>query len=88
VHRTLSGRSQPGRLVIGRLVGDVVPLSAVDSPLVHSVPAAAASAPAVRRATQTSSMTGLAAGVAVVLLLGLGAAREQRGTRTWRARQP
>jgi hypothetical protein len=77
----------PGSLVTGRLVSDVIPLSAAASPLVRSVPAAAASAAPVRRATRTSSWAGLAAVVVVALLLALGGARELRGSRAWRARQ-
>jgi PKD domain len=87
-HGTAAARKQTGQLVSGRLVGDVVPLAAAESPLVRTVSAAAASAPPVRRATQAISMTGLAAGIAVALLLGLGAAREARGRRSWPARQP
>jgi hypothetical protein len=84
-HRTApaSGR---GRLITGRLVSDVVPLSADASPLVHSVPAAAASAAPVRRATQTSSLTGVVAAVVIALLLALGGARELRGSRAWHNR--
>ncbi len=76
----------PGaRLVSGRLIGDVVTLPPDASPLVRRVVAAAATAPAVRRGVHASLVPGLAAALAIVVLLGLGAGRELRGRRAWRA---
>lgn len=71
-------------LITGRLISDVTPLPADASPLVHIVPAQIASAPA-RRVVRTSLARVLAAALAIVLLLGLGARRELRGRRDWRA---
>jgi hypothetical protein len=68
-------------VVTGRLISDVTALPPDASPLVQAVPAPAASAPAVRRAIGTSLLPGLAAGFAVLVLLGLGAGRELRGLR-------
>lgn len=65
-------------LVSGLLVGDVTPLAAGASPLVHVVPAAATAPPA-RQAIRVSLLPALSAGFAVLLLLGLGAGRELRG---------
>jgi hypothetical protein len=73
--------------VTGQLVGDVTPLPAGASPLVHAV-AAQTSAPPARQATHTSRLAALAGALAVVLLLGLGAGRELRGRRGWRALLP
>jgi hypothetical protein len=73
-------------LVAGRLLGAVTPLPASESPLVHTVPRTVATAPAVRRAIagSTSPGTGIAAGLGVALLFGLGAGRELRWRRDWR----
>jgi hypothetical protein len=71
-------------LVTGRLVADVVPLAPGASPLVHTVPAATVTAPGVRRAASAPATKILLAALAVVALLGLGAARELRGRRDWR----
>ena len=79
--------SAEGPLVTGELIGDVTPLPAGASPLVHSI-AAPASAPPARQATHTSRLPALAAALIVALLLGLGAGRELRGRRGWRALLP
>jgi hypothetical protein len=71
-------------LVTGRLVSDVIPLSAVRSPLVHAVPAALATAPAAHRVVSASLLPALAAGLGVFLLFSLGAGRELRWLRPWR----
>jgi hypothetical protein len=74
-------RTSPARLVTGRLISDVAPLPAGTSPLVRAGPAAAAPAPAVRRATRASSLFAIGAALLVVMLLSLGAWRELRGRR-------
>jgi PKD repeat protein len=74
-----------GPLVNGQLISDVTLLPAGASPLVHSVPAPAASAPPARQAVRTSPVPALAGALAVALLLALGATRELRGRRAWRA---
>ena len=76
--------ARPAR-VTGLLVSDVTPLPADVSPLVHTVPAAVATAPPARRAIRTSLLPAFGAALAVVLLLGLGAGRELRSRRGWRA---
>jgi hypothetical protein len=73
-----------GPLVAGRLISDVTPIPANDSPLVKVVPGPPATAPAIRPATSTSFVPALGAGIVVVLLLGLGAGNELRGRRDWR----
>jgi hypothetical protein len=70
-----------GSLVSGLLVSDVTPLSPDASPLVRIVPAAVATAPPARQAVRASLLPALGAGLAVLLLLGLGAGRELRGRR-------
>jgi hypothetical protein len=65
--------------VTGRLISDVTPLPPGASPLVRSVPAALATAPAARGAVRTSILAPLGAAFAVVLLFGLGALRELHG---------
>jgi PKD repeat protein len=77
-----------GPLVTGQEISDVVALPAGASPLVHSVPAPAASAPPARQATRASRLPALAAALGVALLLGLGAVRELRGRRGWAALRP
>jgi hypothetical protein len=67
------------------LISDVTPIPAAASPLTHIEPAAVATAPPARRAIRTSLLPALAAGLAVLLLLGLGARRELRTRRDWRA---
>jgi hypothetical protein len=67
--------------VAGRLLGSFIPLPADRSPLVHEVPAAAATAPALRRLVGPSLMPALAAGLTVALLFALGAVRELRWRR-------
>jgi PKD repeat protein len=73
-------------LVTGRLISDVLPLSAGASPLVHDVPAAAATAPALGHTARASIVPIVATGLVILLLLGLGAGRELRGRRRWRPR--
>ena len=73
-----------GPLVTGRLISDVIPVPANDSPLVKVAQGPPATAPAIRPATTTSFVPALSAGIAVVLLLGLGAGNELRGRRDWR----
>jgi hypothetical protein len=77
-----SPASSPAQLVTGRLISYVTPVAANASPLVRAVPG---SAPAARRAASTSPMPGLAGGVVIVLLFGLGAGNEFRGRRDRRA---
>jgi PKD repeat protein len=67
--------------VAGRLLGSLTAIPADRSPLVHEVPAAAATAPALRRLVEPSVIPALAAGFGVVLLFALGAARELRWRR-------
>jgi PKD repeat protein len=69
------------RRVTGLLIGDVVPLPADESPLVHPIPAPSATAPARQAPPSASKLPVVAAVVAVMLLLGLGAGRELRGVR-------
>lgn len=73
-----------GPLVTGRLISDVTPVPANASPLVKVAQGPPATAPAIRPATTVSLVPALAAGFAVVLLLGLGAGNELRGRRDWR----
>jgi hypothetical protein len=70
-------------VVTGRLISDVITLPEGSSPLVHPTPAAAAT-PQVRQAIHSRSLAAPVAGLAVVLLLGLGAAWELRGRHPWR----
>jgi hypothetical protein len=70
--------------VAGQLISDVVPLPAGASPLVHVVPAVATAPPA-RRAIRASLLPVFGAALAVLLLLGLGAARELGWRPAWRA---
>lgn len=63
--------------VTGRLVSDVIPLSAVNSPLVTEVGAPRGSPARERRHVEAGPLPAIIAGtLAVVLLLALGAARE------------
>jgi hypothetical protein len=73
-------------LVTGRLISDVLPLSGGASPLVHDVPAAAATAPALGHTARASIVPIVATGLVILLLLALGAGRELRGRRRWRPR--
>lgn len=73
-----------GPLVTGRVISDVIPVPANDSPLVRVAQGPPATAPAIRPATSTSFVPALGAGIVVVLLLGLGAGNELRGRRDWR----
>jgi hypothetical protein len=72
--------------VTGRLISDVLPLSPGASPLVHDVPAAAATAPAIGHTARASIVPIVSTGLVILLLLGLGAGRELRGRRRWRPR--
>jgi len=85
-HRTAQ-RTLPPRapIVTGRLVSDIVALPAASSPLVYQRPAPATPAPAERPPKARSVLTGLAVAAVVLALLGLGAGRELRGRRRWRA---
>lgn len=74
-----------GPRVTGVLISDVTPVAAAASPLVHKVSAPLATAPPARQAIRTSPLPVLGAALAVVLLLGLGAGRELRTRRDWRA---
>lgn len=74
-----------GTLVRGQLVSDVVPLPADQSPLVHPLPAAAGGAPAREAPDSPSPLPIVAAALAVVGLLGLGAQRELGRPRWWPA---
>ena len=76
-----------GPLVIGQLISDITPLPAGASPLVRTVPAPQPSAPPARQAIRASALPAVASGLAVALLLGLGAARELRGRRDRRGRR-
>ena len=92
----LGGRTSPlsrapaprvveGPLVSGQLISDVTTLPAGASPLVHSAAVPADSAPPARQAVRSSPVPVLAAALAIVLLLGLGAGRELRGGSGWHA---
>jgi hypothetical protein len=89
--RRLSKPAQPshvtGPTVAGQLISDVVPLPPGASPLVHLVPAVA-SAPPARHAIRASLLPVFGAVLAVLLLLGLGAARELGWRPAWRALRP
>lgn len=74
-----------GPRVTGLLISDVTPVPAGVSPLVHTVPAAVVTAPPARQAIRASLLPVFGAAFAVVLLLGLGARRELRSRRDWRA---
>lgn len=74
-----------GPRVTGLLISDVTPLPATVSPLVHTVAAAITTSPPARRAIRTSLLPVFGAALGVVLLLGLGAQRELRTRRGWRA---
>jgi hypothetical protein len=76
--------------VSGRLVADVVPLSALSSPLVHPVSGTAAAGPQpVAGHVPGTSPWGVVGGALAVLgLLGIGAGREVRGRSDWRSLRP
>ncbi len=74
-----------GPLVAGLLISDVTPLPPGASPLVHTAPAQPATAPPARQAIRATLLPALGGGLAVLLLLALGAGRELRGRRDWRA---
>jgi PKD domain len=71
----------PGALVRGLLISDVVPLPPDESPLVHVLAAPAASAPARQAPPSRTVLPIVGAVLAVMVLLGLGAGRELRGSR-------
>jgi hypothetical protein len=74
-----------GQVVDGRVISEVTPLPLDASPLVTIVAASPATAPAVRRPARTSIVAGLSAGLAILVLLGLGARHQlgwRRGSRT------
>ena len=71
-----------GQVVHGLLISDVVALPPDQSPLVVTAQPAAATPPPVRRGVRASLIPGLGAGLAIVLLLALGAGREWRGWRS------
>jgi hypothetical protein len=75
----------PGTLVRGELISDVIPLPADRSPLVHLLPASSASAPARQAPDGPSPIPIIAAAVAILALLGLGAQRELGRPRWWPA---
>jgi len=99
-HRTTSPKHQTqpltrpalparsGPVVEGLLVSDVKPLAAGASPLVRVAPAAVATAPPARQAIRASLLPAFGAGLAVLLLLGLGAGRELHGHRSRRMPGP
>jgi hypothetical protein len=70
--------------VNGLLISDVTTVPADASPLVHTVPAALATAPPARQAIRASVLPIVGAALAVILLLALGARRELRSRRDWR----
>jgi len=74
-----------GPVVAGRLISDVIPLGPGASPLIHIVPSTVAGAPPARQAIRASLLPGIGAALAVIVLLGLGAARELGWPRGWRA---
>lgn len=76
-----------GPTVVGLLVSDVTPLPSDVSPLVHTVLAPAATAPPARQAIRASLLPAIGGGLAVLLLLGLGAGRELWGRRGRRTRR-
>jgi PKD repeat protein len=73
-----------GPVVTGRLVSDVIPLPASQSPLVQAETGSPATAQAARSHAGGSPVAPVVAGLAVLALLGLGASRELRGRRDWR----
>lgn len=83
--RPASPAPPSGPLVAGLLISDITPLPPGVSPLVHTAPAQPATAPPARQAIRATLLPALGGGLAVLLLLGLGAGRELRGRRAWRA---
>lgn len=82
-----TGPAPAAPLVTGRLISDVTTVPEGSSPLVQPT-AAAAAPPQVRQATRSGSLAAPLAGLAVALLLSLGAAWELRGRRRWRDALP
>jgi PKD repeat protein len=81
-------QSTPGQapVVDGRLISDVIPISATASPLVHVVSSPTpAVAPERRHIARTSLLPLVTALLTIALLFGLGARRELRGPHAWRA---
>jgi hypothetical protein len=74
-----------GPVVTGQLVSEVTPLPAGQSPLVHIEAGVAETSQAARSSVGGSALPAIGAGLAVLGLLALGAARELRGRRDWRA---
>jgi PKD domain len=74
-HEPPAAASRGGSEVSGRLLGSVALVPAADSPLVR-LAGPQATAPPLRRALSGSPGPAIAAGVAVLLLLALGAGRE------------
>jgi len=83
-HRPVTTTGATGQLVTGRLIADVTPRAPGASPLVRRSPGSAAAAVAARRQTTASPLGAIAGGLAILLLLGLGAGRELRGPGWWR----
>jgi PKD repeat protein len=77
----LSGQAP---VVTGRLVSDVTPLPAAVSPLVHVEAGVPETSQAARSTVGGSALPAIAAGLAILALLALGARRELRGRRDWR----
>jgi PKD repeat protein len=71
-------------VVTGRLVSDVKPLPAAVSPLVHVEAGIPETSQAARSSVGGSALPAIAAGLAILALLALGARRELRGRRDWR----
>ncbi len=83
--RAAPATRSPGQLVTGQLIADVTPLAAGASPLVRRSAGSAAAAVAPRRPGTASPLGAIAGGLAIVVLLGLGAGRELRGAGWWRS---
>jgi hypothetical protein len=71
-------------VVTGQLVSDVTPLPAGESPLVHVEASVVATSQAAATRSSGSPLGPVVGGLAVVVLLALGARRELRGKRNWR----
>ena len=86
-HRRTRATTPGTRVVTGRLVGSVTPLSAAASPLTHPPTPSAAGATAAARPATTGSpgLGGPLAGLVALGLLGLGVVRELVAHRTGRA---
>jgi PKD domain len=84
--KSAPGGALPGseNVIAGRLITGVNPLPLSRSPLVHPEAGGRSGQQVVRQGVTVSAVGALAGALTVVLLLGLGAARELRGRRTWR----